>query len=105
MANEPASLLFWPMTVISLPAFTLLYPILLQQSHPLARAAAFYFAFIVSLVLYGSYLWWGVPYGTAMMIPLVLLAGHWYGLPFLAIIWFANMLLSPFLLREPGITQ
>jgi hypothetical protein len=87
LANEPGSLLFWPMTVISLLAFTLLYPLLKRQHGPSSRAALLYLAFLASLVLYGGYLWARVPGGTAMMIPLALVAGHLYGVPFLAGIW------------------
>jgi drug/metabolite transporter (DMT)-like permease len=94
LANEPGSLLFWPMTVISLLALALLYPRLRRHPGPLFRAALLYLAFLASLVLYGGYLWLIVRGGTAMMIPLALVAGHLYGLPFLAGIWVVNTALA-----------
>jgi hypothetical protein len=94
LANEPGSLLFWPMTVIALLALTLLYPHLKRHPGPLFRAALLYLAFLASLVLYGGYLWSIVPGGTAMMILLALVAGHFYGLPFLFAIWVVNTTLA-----------
>jgi hypothetical protein len=105
LANEPASLLFWPMTLISLFTFALFYPILKRQPGPSSRAAVLYLAFLASLVLYGGYLWSMVRDGTVMMIPLALLAGHLYGVPFLVVIWFVNMTLTPILFGKPKVVQ
>ena len=103
LANEPGSLLFWPMTLISLVTFALLYPILKRQRSPWFRAPLFYLAFLASLVSYGGYLWLIVPHGTAMMIPLALVAGHLYGLPLLVVIWLVNTALAPLLFRQPDV--
>jgi hypothetical protein len=105
LASEPGALLFWPMTVISLLAFALLYPFLRQQRGSLSRAAILYLAFVASLVSYGIYLWTTVRHGTAMMIPLALMAGHQFGLPVLAVIWFVNTALSPVLFGKPDIAK
>jgi hypothetical protein len=103
LADEPGSLLFWPMTLISLLAFALLYPSLKRQRGASSRAALLYLAFLASLVLYGVYLWSRVPGGTAMMILLALVAGHGYGFPLLVGIWLVNTALAPILLGKSGV--
>jgi hypothetical protein len=101
LASEPAGLLLWPMTVISLIIFAGFYSVLKRCSSVLSRGVVLYLAFLGSLVLYGGYLWWRVPGGSAMMIPLVLWAGHLYGIPFLVVIWVVNTAVAPILFGKP----
>ena len=87
LRNEPLSLLLLPMTAISAVVASLFYPLLHHQRSRSGRFLWMYLAFLVSLVLYGRYLWWSIPDGTVGLIVLALLAGHMYGLPaFLAVL-------------------
>ena len=81
LRDEPLSFLLLPMTVISAALASLVYPVLHRQRSRSARIPYLYFAFLISLILYGLYLWHVIPDGTAGMIVLSLLAGHLYGLP------------------------
>src|SRR5437773_945686 len=87
LRNEPESLLLLPMTVISGVMASLFYPVLHHQRSRSRLILGMYFAFVLSLILYGLYLWWFIPGGTAGLIALALVAGHMYGLPaFLALL-------------------
>src|SRR5690348_1241385 len=72
--NEPLSLLLLPMTAISAVVASLFYPVLHHQRSRSGRFLWMYLTFLVSLVLYGLYLWWSIPDGTVGLIVLALLA-------------------------------
>ena len=81
------------MTAISGVMAALCYPVLHKRGRS-GRVLWMYLGFIVSLVIYGLYLWWLVPDGTVWLVLLALLAGHTYGLPpFLAVV-LASLLLN-----------
>lgn len=96
LASEPAALFVVPMTVLTAVALALVYPIMRRRPALTARTGVLYGAFVAALVAYGVYLWWRVPDGTAMMIPVTLLAGHTYGLPMFGAIWLVQALLGRF---------
>lgn len=91
LRNEPLSLLLLPMTAISGVMALLFYPILHRQRSRSGRGLWMYLAFVVSLVLYGLYLWWVIPDGTVGLLVLALLAGHLYGLPALLALLLASV--------------
>jgi hypothetical protein len=93
LRNEPESLLVIPMTVISGAMASLFYPVLHQRNR-LGRILGMYFGFVLSLVVYGIYLWWFIPHGSAGLIVLALLAGHMYGLPALLAVLLASLLME-----------
>jgi hypothetical protein len=87
LRTEPPSLLLLPMPGITCVVALLLYPFIQKQRSSAGRIGWMYIAFLISLVLYGVYLWWFIPDGTVALILLALLAGHFYGWPaFLAIL-------------------
>jgi hypothetical protein len=69
------------MTAISGVVASLFYPVIHYQRSRSGRVLWMYLAFLVSLVVYGLYLWWFIPNGTVGLIVLALLAGHMYGSP------------------------
>lgn len=86
LSNEPLSFLVLPMTVIAGVMAALFYPLLHQRNRS-GRILWMYLGFVVSLVVYGLYLWALIPGGKAAIVLLSLLAGHMYGLPaFLAVV-------------------
>ena len=93
LRNEPASLLLLPMTAISGAMAALFYPVLHQRSRS-GRILGMYFGFVVSLIVYGVYLWWFIPHGSAGLIVLALLAGHMYGLPAFLAVLLASLLME-----------
>jgi hypothetical protein len=94
LRNEPASLLLLPMTAISGAMAALVYPVLHHQRSRSARILEMYFGFVVSLVMYGIYLWWFIPHASAGLIFLALLAGHMYGLPAFLAVLLASLLMD-----------
>jgi hypothetical protein len=97
LRNEPASFLVLPMSVISCVTASLFYPILASQRSRSGRGIFMYFGFLVSLALYGLYLWWFIPDGKAGLVVLALLAGHMYGLPPFLTIVLGSSVLDPIL--------
>ncbi len=93
LRNEPESFLLLPMTVIAGALASLFYPVLHHQQSRSRRILGIYFGFVVSLVLYGLYLWWFIPGGGVGLILLALLAGHMYGLPAFLAVLLASLLI------------
>ena len=82
------------MTAISGAMAALVYPVLHHQRSRSARILEMYLGFVVSLVVYGVYLWWFIPHGSAGLIVLALLAGHMYGLPAFLAVLLASLLMD-----------
>src|SRR5215510_7343482 len=61
LRNEPSSFLLLPMTAISGVIALLSCPVLHRQQSRFGRILWMYLGFLVSLVLYGLYLWWFIP--------------------------------------------
>jgi hypothetical protein len=99
LRNEPVTLLLLPMMVIAGVIALFLHPVLCCQPERSRQIHAFYIGFIMSIVIYGGYLWIFIPDGTMGLIILALVAGHLYGMPlFLAIVvvhLIMNRLVSP----------
>jgi hypothetical protein len=96
LRNEPLSFLVLPMTAITGVVASLFYPLLQQQQGP-RRVLRMYLASLVSLALYGLYLWWFIPDGAVGLIVLALLAGHFYGWPAFLAVLLATSLMDRFL--------
>jgi hypothetical protein len=86
LRNEPASFLLFPVTLISALAAAAIHPLLDRQSDRKRRLPPMYGIYFLSLVAYALYLWWAVPSGSIGLVLLVIVAGHLYGLPPLAVI-------------------
>ena len=100
LRNEPLSFLLVPMAVITGVIASLFYPVLHYQRSRSGRALWMYLAFLVSLVIYGLYLWRFIPDGTVWLIVLALLAGHMYGLPAFLAVLLASWVLDRVLFGE-----
>ena len=79
--TEPPSFVLLPMPVISGLVALLTYPSLQPPQSSFRRALRLYLGFLITLVVYGCYLWWRIPDGSAWLIATSLLSGHWLGLP------------------------
>ncbi len=87
LRNEPPEFLVLPMSAISGLVSLLIYPHLRDQRDRSSRVRTLYLGFVLSMAIYGSYLWVMVSDGGPGLVVLALLAGHLYGGPlFLALV-------------------
>jgi hypothetical protein len=102
LRNEPASFLLLPVSAICGIVASVLYPVLLRQRSRASRIRWMYMGFLIVLVLYGLYLWRFIPDGTAGLIVLALVAGHFYGVPALLTVLGATTVLDRILFPAPS---
>ena len=92
--TEPPSFVLVPMPVISGLVGLLIYPSLQPPRSFFRRVIRLYLGFLITLVVYGCYLWWRIPDGSAWLIAGSLLSGHWLGVPpfllIVAVYWLAD---------------
>jgi hypothetical protein len=93
LLDDPIRYFFAPMTAVVLVVFAVLYPVM-QRKRPLTRILLLYAGFIAANAAYGVYLWSVAAHGTALMVALALVAAHLYGMPLLASIVVADLLLA-----------
>jgi hypothetical protein len=94
LLDDPLRYFFAPMTTIVLVVFAVLYPVLQRRQRPLTRILLLYAGFIAANAAYGVYLWSAAAHGTALLVVLALVAAHLYGMPLLASIVVADLLLA-----------
>ena len=94
LLDHPVRYFFVPMTTIVLVVFAVLYPVLQPRPRPLTRILLLYLGFIAANAAYGVYLWSVAAHGTALLVLLALVAAHLYGMPLLALIVAADLLLA-----------
>ena len=102
LRGEPASLLVLPITAIAGVVAFLLYPVLSHRPSRSSPLLALYGGFLIAMLVYGLYLWWVIPDGTAGMMVLALVAGHLYGAPVFGAVVLASSMLNRVLFQPTG---
>ena len=108
LANEGPDLLFYPLTILAVPASALLHRVVSRCESSVRRAIWLYVTFVGVMIGYG--LLFGVreihrgetAFASLRFVPLALLMGHWFGAPAYVVIGLLNKLASPALCPRPS---